>query len=126
MEYTIIVATRPTEDGAEFLMARHQTRGWELPGGKIEGNEGPVHCALREFKEETGHLLLEPKYVFKLEKENGTCHVFTGGMGERVTVVEEDEAIMETRWFQRLPEDNLAFPNDPYDAMGEALGIRFH
>lgn len=125
MEYTIVVATRRTNDGSEFLMARHQTRGWELPGGKIEGNEGPVRCALREFKEETGHLLTDPKYVFKLEKENGICHVFTGGMGEHVAVVEDDEAIMETRWFDKLPAENLAFPNDPYEAMGDALGIRF-
>lgn len=106
-------------------MARHTERGWELPGGKIEGKEGPVRCALREFREETGHLLREPKYVFRLEKENGTCHVFTGEMGEKVSQVAEDEAITETSWFERLPDDDLAFPDDPYDAMGTALGIRF-
>lgn len=126
MEYTIVVAVRDGPTGArEFLMARHQERGWELPGGKVEAKEGPVRCALREFREETGHLLLEPKYVFRLEKENGTCHVFTGQVGEKVSDVAEDEAIVETSWFERLPEEGVAFPDDPYDAMGEALGLRF-
>ena len=60
-QYTVIVAVRGTRDGKEFLMVRHKARGWELPGGKIEANEGPVHCALREFREETGHLLSSPR-----------------------------------------------------------------
>jgi 8-oxo-dGTP pyrophosphatase MutT (NUDIX family) len=126
MEYTIVVAVRERTDGdKDFLMARHTTRGWELPGGKLEGEEGPVHCAFREFREETGHLLKEPKYVFKLDKDNGTCHVFTGTVGEKVEGAEDDESIVETAWFHRLPEADLAFPNDPYDKMGEALGIKF-
>lgn len=125
MEYSIIVATRTSEAGKEFMLVRHKDRGWELPGGKLEGKEGPVHCALREFREETGHLLAEPRYVFKLDKDNGTCHVFTGGLGPRVAPVADDEAIQELEWFTSLPDD-LAFPDDPYDAMGDALGIQFH
>lgn len=30
---------------------------WGFPKGKKDANEGPVHCALREFCEETGHKL---------------------------------------------------------------------
>lgn len=124
MEYSIIVATRDVPDGRQFLLVRHRERGWELPGGKLEGNEGPVHCALREFREETGHLLADPRYVFKLPKPNGICHVFTGGLGARVGVVDDDEAVVDMQWFDRLPED-LAFPDDPYDEMGAALDVRF-
>lgn len=124
MEYSIVVAIRNGPDGRQFLLVRHRERGWELPGGKLEAKEGPVHCALREFREETGHLLAEPRYVFKLEKSNGTCHVFSGGLGPRVGVVEDDEAVQEMQWFDRLPED-LAFPDDPYDAMGDALDLQF-
>lgn len=121
LEYTVIVARK---DDA-FLMVRHRDRGWELPGGKLEGKEGPVHCALREFKEETGHLLAKPRYVMKLQKSNGICHVFTGTLGEQVSVPEPDEVIQAMDWFDSLPKE-LAFPDDPYDEMGAAMGLRFH
>ena len=123
-QYTVIVAVRGAE-AREFLIQRHKTRGWELPGGKIEPNEGPVHCALREFREETGHLLSSPKFVVKLPKANGTCFVFTGGLGPEVAAV-EDESVGEMRWFAKLPrKEGLAFPDDPYAEMGELLGIDF-
>ncbi len=127
-EYTVIVAVRSSAAGNEFLMVRHIKRGWELPGGKLEANEGPVHCALREFREETGHLLSSPHYVVKLRKPNGICHVFTGGLGAAVEGTKPDpkEAVVEYRWFSRLPRaEGLAFPDDPYDEIGAKLGITF-
>ncbi len=126
-EYTVIVAIRESRDGKEFLMVRHGERGWELPGGKLESGEGPVHCALREFREETGHLLGHPHFVTKLHKENGTCYVFTGILGTAVEGADDadNEVVEEMAWFSRLPDEKLAFPDDPYDEMGRLLGIRF-
>lgn len=125
-EYTVIVAVRETRDGKEFLMVRNAERGWELPGGKFEPGEGPVHCALREFREETGHLLGHPHFVAKLRKENGTCYVFTGLLGAAVEPREgAEEVVQEMEWFPRLPAEGLAFPHDPYEEMGRLLGIRF-
>lgn len=125
-EYTVIVATRTRGDAKEFLMVRHQERGWELPGGKFLLNEGPVHCALREFREETGHLLGQPHFVVKMKKENGVCFVFTGILGTKVEEPDDDEAVKEMSWFAKLPRgDGLAFPDDPYDEMGKRLGIQF-
>lgn len=126
-QYTVIVAVRGDGDGKQFLMVRHKARGWELPGGKIEPNEGPVHCALREFREETGHLLSSPHFVVKIPKPNGLCYVFTGGLGAEVEGSSgQDEAVGEMAWFTRLPRDQkLAFPDDPYEQMGKLLGIDF-
>ncbi len=125
-EYTVIVAIRNGPSGKEFLMVRHHERGWELPGGKFRPGEGPVHCALREFREETGHLLAAPHFVTKLKKDNGTCFVFTGAWGVAVEGHKPDPAIAEAKWFGRLPRDEgLAFPNDPYADMGRMLGIDF-
>lgn len=125
-QYTVIVALRGTGDGREFLMVDHKARGWELPGGKIEANEGPVHGALREFREETGHLLSSPRFVTKLRKENGTCYVFTGGLGAKVDDVDGGDAVGGMKWFRRLPRgERLAFPDDPYAEMGKLLDIDF-
>ncbi|MGB0653588.1 MAG: NUDIX domain-containing protein [Thermoplasmatota archaeon] len=125
-EYTVIVVTRQAKDGSgdEFLLVRHRDRGWELPGGKLEGLEGPVHCALREFREETGHLIAGPRFVAKLRKDNGTCYLFSGGLGPQVQEVVADEAIEEMAWHRRLPVDGLSFPDDPYDVIGDHLGFR--
>ena len=126
LEYTVIVAVRQGREGKEFLMVRHDKRGWELPGGKFEANEGPVHCALREFREETGHLLGSPHFVMKLLKPNGKCYVFTGTLGARAETDDEKEVVKGMQWFRKLPrDDGLAFPDDPYEEMGQKLGIDF-
>lgn len=125
-QYTVIVAVRGSGERKEFLMVDHKKRGWELPGGKLEAKEGPVHCALREFREETGHLLGSPRFVKKLQKPNGTCYIFTGGLGPKVDEVDGAEAVGGMKWFSRLPRtEKLAFPDDPYAEMGELLGIDF-
>jgi 8-oxo-dGTP diphosphatase len=126
MQYTVIVAVRGSAGKKEFLMVDHKQRGWELPGGKIEATEGPVHGALREFREETGHLLGSPRFVAKLHKPNGTCYVFTGGLGPKVDEVDAADAVGQMQWFSRLPRDQrLAFPDDPYEEMGKLLQIEF-
>lgn len=124
-EYTVVVAVREA-DTPQFLLVRHRDRGWELPGGRIEPKEGPVHCALREFREETGHVLAEPRFVAKLQTDNGICFVFTGRLGEKVQEVHDDEPVSSMRWCTRLPpERDLAFPDDPYEEIGRRLEIRF-
>lgn len=41
----------------QWLMTNHSIRGWEFPGGKIEGNETAEAAALREVNEETGAIV---------------------------------------------------------------------
>ena len=36
------------------LLLRNEREEWELPGGRIEHDETPEACLVREFKEETG------------------------------------------------------------------------
>ena len=40
-----------------LLMVHHQSRGWELPGGKVEKGEHPMAAAVREVYEESGAVL---------------------------------------------------------------------
>ena len=44
---------------------------WSLPGGMIEEDEAPDAAALREFEEETGHLLEECKLYRVFRREGG-------------------------------------------------------
>lgn len=123
MEVVFLVCTREHEGNTEFLMVRNGDRGWELPGGKIESNEGPVRAALREFIEETGHFLEAPRHVLKQQREHMLAHVFHGHMGDKVPNAVPDAAIVEIGWFGELPKENLAFPDDPYGELEEALGF---
>lgn len=44
---------RGERDG-RWVMVRHRTRGWELPGGGRKAGESASDCAIRELFEETG------------------------------------------------------------------------
>ena len=49
------IITRPGDGGDQVLLSvRSDIRGWELPGGGLESDEGPEHALVREVAEETG------------------------------------------------------------------------
>ncbi|KIN74806.1 NUDIX hydrolase [Sulfitobacter guttiformis] len=51
-----------------LIFANH----WDLPGGGREGDEGPIHCALRECREELGLLVPEGAIVWGRAFPEGT------------------------------------------------------
>ena len=59
------------------------------PGGKLETNETPLECILREYKEETGLTLINPKLQgisYWKDQEEGiifvyVCETYEGVLG---------------------------------------------
>jgi ADP-ribose pyrophosphatase len=53
---------------------------WELPAGKLEKNDDPLHCAQRELEEETGYRAQEWKKLLSIYTSPGFCneelHIF--------------------------------------------------
>jgi 8-oxo-dGTP diphosphatase len=94
-----------------ILMVRQTYKGntfWTLPGGRIETNEKPLECAIRETKEETG---LEIEIIDKVcELYNDTikgpyyCYLgrVVGGKAELGTDPElpsDSQELKELKWF---------------------------
>src|SRR5690606_33971049 len=54
-----------------LLMVHHETRGWELPGGKAERGEHPMAAAVREVYEESGAVLKGLVWIGQYTLQNG-------------------------------------------------------
>lgn len=119
-----IVVCFEDERRERFLVAQHAERGWEIPGGRIEPGETPLEAGVREFREEIGYDVLDPELVLERTTPEGPCHVATGRIGSPVGAGEGEAAIERWRFVEHLGQvEPLAFPDDPYDAIGEALGV---
>lgn len=96
-----------------ILMVKNgdEGRGWEYPGGKCRENEEFLHAAAREFREETGYELLNPKpicvvsesYVSENHEHHADGVVYTGKVGEKKQ--EREDKIENVKYFEELPDD---------------------
>jgi 8-oxo-dGTP diphosphatase len=111
VNYVYVIAFR---DG-EFLMVRHASRAWEMPGGKVNPGESPEEAAVREFREETGY---EVGSLKLLEVEDSGL-VFLGEVGKKLSMTPNADEIAEVRFFKELPEQ-LSFPLVEYERMLDA------
>jgi 8-oxo-dGTP pyrophosphatase MutT (NUDIX family) len=117
-----IVVCFETSEQERFVLARHEERGWELPGGHLEEGEAPLATARREFHEEIGRRLDGAHLVATWPTPEGTCHVASGRLGDPVG--EGEEAIREWRLVHSLDEaEPLAWPDDPYEEIERALRV---
>ncbi len=96
----------------EFVMVRHRSRKWEMPGGRLLRNEGYEDGAMREFLEETGMKL---RIVGEIPIDVDGGKVFVGIARGPLNDARSKE-ISQVRTFEELPED-LSFPLVEYRAM---------
>jgi len=102
----VVAWTYSSEEDGCWIMVKNRSRGWELPGGRLNKGEAPEEAALRELFEETGVL--------------GTAKAIEGDLlpGGYVVLVEIeipvspepweslDDAIEEVGWCLQLPENS--------------------
>lgn len=101
--------------GDEFVMVKHKTRKWEMPGGRLLDGESYEDGARREFLEETGAPLTDIIGEIPIDREGGK--VFVGIAGRRTNCELSDE-IADVHDFRMLPQE-LSFPLVEYRTMLE-------
>ena len=109
MEYPGVgICVYVRKDGKVLLGKRRSIHGkgeWCAPGGKMEMNESPEECAIRETREETGLEIQDVRFISytnDIWDDIGTHYVTLSfvadwKMGE-VRVVEQDK-FEEWKWF---------------------------
>ena len=91
----------------EWLMVKHKSRGWELPGGKIQRGEDPEEAIIREVFEEAGitSYVREGPY----EYEDGLVFWMGASPDSNLHLKSSNDPIIsEINWFNAPPK-NLAW-----------------
>ncbi len=88
--------------GDRILLVRKPEAKWNLPGGKIETDEGPGDAALRELGEETGLIADVIEFLALHRFEKRAHHVFRMAVHESLAARPQNE-IAACGWFS--PED---------------------
>ena len=93
-------------DGRYLMVHNRKRNGWEMPGGKIEGDETPKEAARRECIEESGY-----DVEIVSTRDLGYCTVCAGIVKDKTS-----DGEMESEFFDSLP-DQLAFGREEYETV---------
>ena len=94
-------------DGKILLIDHYRfqtdTRGWEIPAGKIDAGESAEQAAARELREETGHIAAAFNYLGKYHPTNGssnqTFHIFVAQGVTCAGEIEDTNEVLGLKWF---------------------------
>ena len=78
---------------------------WELPAGFIERGEAPVACIRREFSEEVGFRLINPRLITRLypspARSSQCAYVFLGEIGKATQRQPDSTETLITDFFSK-------------------------
>ena len=103
----VVVWAVPKEpfDTPCWLMVNHVERGWELPGGKLDGSESIDISALRELFEETGLLGVATHFDENILSNGTVVRVEIDEAPQPYGWESEDEKIREVGWCVEIPAE---------------------
>lgn len=116
----------PTDDNGNLLLIDHyrfqtDTRGWEVPAGKIDKGETPAQAARREMIEETGHQIGALKKLGRYHPSNGSSnqvfHVFVGRVKKKLGAIQDTNEVSAVRWFSEDEVRRLIARNQIRDGL---------
>lgn len=98
------------EKGKILLLYREDEGHWEVPGGKVEKDEGPTEAAIREAKEEIGVEveLRKPFYSGEFQHNDKIFlwHGYLAEISKGRPELQEDK-FEKLEWFEGLELDDL-------------------
>ncbi|HBA52301.1 MAG: hypothetical protein UX53_C0027G0004 [Candidatus Azambacteria bacterium GW2011_GWB2_46_37] len=113
-----VALMREEGDATEILLVENapkylpngalKPKGWGMPGGGVDGDEGEKHTAAREVLEETGYVLEQDSVTlldYEMRGNNHMVLIVTGKIaGGRIKTTAGDDTITAA-WFpiNRLP-----------------------
>ncbi len=106
-------------EGDKFVMVKHRSRAWEMPGGRLLKGETYGQAAIREFFEETG-MSLQLIGEIGIDVKGGK--VFVGLVNGRLSDHPSESNIADVREFSELPKE-LSFPLVEYETMLERAKV---
>lgn len=99
-------AVVPVGDDGKILLIDHyrfqtDTRGWEIPAGRIDDGESASEAIARELQEETGHRAHTYEYIGHYFPSNGSSnqrfHLYAARGIERIGDIEDRNEVMGIR-----------------------------
>jgi 8-oxo-dGDP phosphatase len=116
----------PVRDDGSILLIDHyrfqtDTRGWEIPAGRIEAGESAEQAVGRELREETGHRATSIKFIGKyhptIGSSNQTFHIFIARGVRQSGEIEDRNEVMGLRWFSREEVKAMIAGNEHLDGL---------
>lgn len=116
----------PVRDDGCILLIDHyrfqtDTRGWEIPAGKVDAGEKPEHAAERELREETGHRAASFKFIGRyhptIGSSNQMFHIFVARGVTRSGEIEDKNEVMGLKWFSRDEVKGMIARNENLDGL---------
>ncbi|MBI3914414.1 MAG: NUDIX hydrolase [Chloroflexi bacterium] len=112
-------------DGRVLLIDHYRfqtdTRGWEIPAGKLDAGETPAQAVARELREETGHRAASFQELGKYFPSNGSSnqafHVFVARGVTRAGEIEDTNEVIGLQWFTPSALRELIARNEILDGL---------